>query len=130
MSTSEHRVDVKAAQLPEAVYGCASAFCAPEVSYPADMLWFWAGSEGHPAGFYCKESDACLPTIRNDYYEERLEGTWDEDPDGLIGPTLAEEMERRRGLESCENCGTFDDPMDHDIEGVPLCPPCHSELTV
>ena len=30
--------------LPEAVYGCANEDCAAEVSYPADMLYWWGGA--------------------------------------------------------------------------------------
>ena len=77
-------MDVRNAELPEAVYGCANGFCAVESSYPADMLWWWAGDDDHPAGFYCRESEGCLDTMRID------------DPDGMIGPTLQEEMQRRQ----------------------------------
>ena len=87
-------MDVKNAELPEAVYGCATRLCAVEVSYPADMLWWWTGSGDHPAGFYCRESEGCLDTMRVEYYGERADHAF-EDPDGMIGPTLQEEMQRR-----------------------------------
>ena len=64
---------VQKATLPEAVYPCANISCAVEVSWPPDMLFWWAGSDGAPAGFYCGEG---------------------EDPDDL-GPTLKEELARR-----------------------------------
>ena len=37
---------VQKATLPEAVYACANTSCAAEVSYPPDMLYWWAGSAG------------------------------------------------------------------------------------
>ena len=66
---------VQKAMLPEAVYPCADPDCATEVSFPPDMLYWWAGSAGLAAGFYCQE-------------------VW-EDSDDSRGPSLAEEMDRR-----------------------------------
>ena len=77
------------APLPEPVYGCASSDCAAEVSYPANMLYWWAGSKEASAGFYCRESGGCLDEIQGTYYGDRIDAM-DEDPDGMVGPSLAE----------------------------------------
>ena len=69
---------VQKGTLPEAVYPCANTNCAVEVSWPPDLLYWWAGSTGAPAGFYCGF----------DCIEEIL------DPDDL-GPSLATEIQRR-----------------------------------
>ena len=34
---------MKQAAAPSPVYGCADQCCAEEVSYPADMLFWWSG---------------------------------------------------------------------------------------
>ena len=49
-------------KLPNPVFGCAVKECAAEVTYPADMLFWWEGSKLLPAGFYCKESEGCVPS--------------------------------------------------------------------
>ena len=85
---------VQQAKLPEAVYGCANSFCAEQTSYPPDMLYWWAGSEhGYPPGFYCRESEGCQDQLLFAYYGDRTDAT--SDPDGMVGPTLKEELARR-----------------------------------
>ena len=59
-------------------------------SYPPDMLYWWGGAG---PGFYCRESDGCLDQILDAYYVLRTDGT--DDPDGMVGPTLKEELARR-----------------------------------
>ena len=85
--------DVKTAELPAPVYGCAQEYCAAEVSYGPNMLRWWAGSPDHPAGFYCMESE-CLSEAVVGYYGPDHDML--DDPDGMVGPTLQEEIERRR----------------------------------
>ena len=80
--------------LPSPLYGCAVEGCAGEVSYPADALRWWSGvcsdkEEGRKwreseAGWYCSE---CIP------YDAHVAG---------LGPSLAEELERRRAIAPIE----------------------------
>lgn len=93
--------------LPEPLYGCADADCAASVSYPADMLRWFGGTDragwNYLPGWYCTE--LCADDISwalSDHYGlefplHSLPGM-PEDADGLVGPTLAEEMARRTAV--------------------------------
>ena len=81
---------VQQATLPEAVYGCANNFCAEQTSYPPHMLYWWAGAG---PGFYCREAEGCLPQLLDAYYGDRDDEPGD--PDGMMGPSLAFEIQRR-----------------------------------
>ena len=83
---------VHKATLPEAVYGCANDFCAEQTSYPPNMLYWWRGAG---PGFYCRESEGCLPQLLDAYYGDRDDATFGGDPDGMMGPSLAFEIQRR-----------------------------------
>ena len=41
------------ADIPTALYGCGFEYCAEDVSYPPDMLFWHHGGNGVGAGFYC-----------------------------------------------------------------------------
>lgn len=51
------------AHIPAPVYPCAARQCAERVSYPADMLHWWPGTDDLAAGFYCDEciGEDCAP---------------------------------------------------------------------
>ena len=40
--------------LPRTNFSCTDRRCAEEVSYPADMMYWWPGRDGYPAGWYCE----------------------------------------------------------------------------
>ena len=77
--------------LPKPVYGCSDQTCAEAVSYPPEMLRWWKGyrkEEYYLApGWYC---ESCIDELQ---YQVKAET----DPVQLLGPTLKEEIERRRG---------------------------------
>ena len=86
------------APVPIALYECSKEGCGEQQTYEPDMLRWWAGTMDNPAGWYC---DGCLSYIcqvtRLELYQE------DEDDqdildlvEGMRGPTLYEELARRR----------------------------------
>lgn len=47
-------------------WSCRSEPCAEEHSYPSEMLYWWAGSDEWPAGWYC-ENDYMDIEMGDDY---------------------------------------------------------------
>ena len=93
--------------IPEALYGCSDESCATEVSYPADMLRWFGGTDRAGwlwrAGWYCTESCADdIAYVLRDHYGEDVNCLflpnlpWDTDK--LVGPLLSEVLAARASL--------------------------------
>ena len=85
--------------VPEPVYGCKEESCAEAVSYPAEDLRYFAGHDAGnlpaaPSGWYCEEHrDELRLSIEAE--AEESEAGWVPNFAGYLGPTLAEELQRR-----------------------------------
>ena len=105
MSADIHIIPAQISKLPRAMYGCAGASCAEEVSYPADLLAYYDGRPILLPDIEEGEDDAYVP-------DDQLpnpgwyctEGCWTSDlalyrlVPSEMGPTLELEIERRSKL--------------------------------
>ena len=96
------------AKLPDAVYGCAEEMCATEVSYPPEMIAYYAGNDLVKAGWYCR--DGCLDQYLAD-------GTINE---ADVGPDLRDEIIRRENatFELASRMSRQDGYDDGLVEGM------------